>query len=69
MLNTFLLFSHGFSNAEHIKKSYYLRSSEKSYDIFFVVCSGAEICFVLFLNQKKAEALASIIYTKYVNLH
>lgn len=37
--------------------------------LFFIVCSGAEICFVLFLNQKKAEALASIIYTRYVNLH
>lgn len=38
MLNTFLLFSRGFSNAEHIKKSYHLRSFEKSYDFSFLLC-------------------------------
>lgn len=69
MLNTFPLFSRGFSNAKCIKKPYHLRSSKKSYDFFSVVCSGTEICFVLFPNQKKAETLAKIINTRYVNLH
>ena len=69
MLNTFPLFSRGFSNAECIKKSYHLKSSNVLWLLFFVVCSVVEICFVLFLNQKKAETLARIIYTRYVNLH
>lgn len=46
-----------------------LKNSWKVLLLFSVIYSGKEICFVLFLNQKQAETLARIIYTRYVNLH
>lgn len=66
MLNAFPLFSRGFFKCWLHQAIIPLNKFWKALWFFFsVVCSGAEICFVLFPNQKKAETLARIINTRY----
>lgn len=55
MLNAFPLFSRGFSNAECIKQSYHLRSSEKSYDFSFLLCVLGQRSVLSYFRIKRKQ--------------